>query len=998
MTRLTLRLLGSLQVICDGSSVTFAYDKVAALLAYLAVESGRPHSREALAELLWPDRPSATSRHSLSQALTALRRAVDLQSSLTLNRETIQFNSDDDYSLDVAEFNRLIDASDRHPHPRQEACAECAARLEQAASLYLGAFLTQFSIGDSAAFEEWALVRRETLHRRGMQALAQLVGYHEAQGDFERAITFARRQLELESWDEAAHRRLMRLLAVSGQRSAALAQYDRCREILTAELGVEPEAETEALYEQIKAGELSGAATESYPSPPRVSTLRHNLPAQSTPFIGREIEIAKLTTLFADPACRLITLVGPGGIGKTRLAIQTAAEHSERFAHGVWLVSLAPLAAPESLLPAIADTLKLVSYGQEDLKSSLLHFLRERKLLLALDNFEHLLDAAALLAEIVESAPGVKILVTSRERLNLRGEWILDMEGLSVPKDDEPEDLEAHSAVKLFLQGARRARASFELGSDNRPFVARICRLVSGMPLGLELAAAWLPVLSCEEIVREIERNLDFLSTSLRDLPERHRSLRAVFDQSWQLLSESERAVFRRLSAFSGGCTREAAEAVAGASLPGLLGLVSKSLLRRSAGRFEIHELLRQYGAARLHELPDDEAQTRDRHSEYYCALLAAQEATLKGRGQREALDAIGAELDNIRAAWLWAIERRNLGALAKSVDAMWLWYAARNQHDAEAIFGEAARWIERQSGADATVESAANPTRDLALGKFLCALGSTYFRRGSYAQARQLIEQSLALFRDIQAQWEIAWALNMRAATVHLLGGYSEERQFLEESIALGRATGDRWITAYSLNDLGLVLHLLGDDGEAERLSRESLVFFRELDDPRGLAFAFNNLGIIAVQRGAHAEAEALYRESLALRRANDDRWGVAVSLTQLGAVAHAQGHYAEAQADFLEALRTTKDMRVWPVVLDTLIELAALTASTGDIARAHTMLTLIRQHPARTLEVQNKAGRLLGALGLPPESSAVEARAPAEAVEALVDTLLKADLPQTL
>ena len=494
MAGLILHLLGGLQITrADTPMTNFISNKVPALLVYLAV-THRAHSRDKLAALLWGEMSDADAKNNLRQALTNLRKIAD--ENLTITRDLIEFTGN--CILDSSKFESDIKtASSLELEP-------ASVILTDSLRLYRGDFLEGFFIRDAPDFEDWILAERARLREIALQALHTLIQFHTSRGNYPEAKTYASRLLAFDPWREEAHRQLMLLQARTGQFSASLSQYELCKKILDKELGVQPSLETTALYERIRAARQSA---------------RHNIPASSSEFIGREKELEKLRQLLANPKCRLITLTGLGGIGKTRLAQETSRQCVDMFINGAWHVSLAAVDA-DGIIPALGNVFNF-PFSAGDHKNQLLNFLHQKELLLVLDNFEHLLDLSALLSEILKIAPEVKLLVTSRERLDIDGEWVVELSGL------EPGSM---GADQLFVQSARRARAEIQLTQQDSIAVAEICRLVGGLPLGIEIAAAWIRSIACESIRDEIQKSLDFLASSRRDIPERQRSLRAVFE------------------------------------------------------------------------------------------------------------------------------------------------------------------------------------------------------------------------------------------------------------------------------------------------------------------------------------------------------------------------------------------------------------------------------------------------------------------------------------
>jgi predicted ATPase/DNA-binding SARP family transcriptional activator len=918
MPRLALYLFGAPRVELDGVPVTIRRRKALALLAYLAL-TGQSHSREALATLFWPNSDQVHAPMNLRNCMADLRRGLGA-TWLEGDRTHVALRSTQDLWLDVDRFHSLLAACRCHGHPPHDVCPKCLPPLNEAASLYLDDFLRGFTLPDSPDFDEWQRFQTESLRFELADLLGRLGQGYAAQGDDQAAILYARRRLDLDPLHEPAHRQLMHLYAQTGQKDPALRQYQHCLQLLEAELGLPPAGETTALYERIRSGDLGKGQTETSRRPFHPSPPRHNLPAPTTPFVGRESESAEIARLLDDPALRLVTILGPGGIGKSRLALQVGGSYLQRFEHGVCYVRLTPLETPAAMVATIAEALDFSFYEGGQPRRQLLDYLREKSLLLLLDNFEHLLEGVGLVQEILQAAPAVKVLVTSRERLKLRGETLFSLGGLDFP-DPRPEAalqspatdrerggeaVEAYSAVQLFLQTARQVRPDFDPEGDDWPAICNLCQVVQGMPLGLILAAAWVEMLSPEEIVAEIKQSLDFLATDLHDVPARQRSMRAVFDHSWRLLSEPERTVCQQLSIFRGGFSREAAEAVSGASLRLLRTLVDKSLLQRtSTGRFEVHELLRQFAAGKLAQDVFQETSARDRHSAYYCAALQRREADLRGARQQAALDEIEADIENVRLAWHWAVEHGQLETIGQALESLYQFYYLRSRfeegHDAFAKAVVSLRKKGQKSPEPAGVGCSSILARLLARqGAF--ALGLCH-----YEPARELLQESLVMSQQLEVEADIAFSLYFLGELAKRQHLFAEARDRYQESLTISRAKGDRASMAYVLDGLGKALVEQAQFEAAKPYFQECLALFRDVGHQAGVANALESLGFLATSVGNCLEAEQYYQESLAIFKALDDPLGLAKALSGLAIIAWNLGGARLSEAKHLMAQSLT-------------------------------------------------------------------------------------------
>jgi predicted ATPase/transcriptional regulator with XRE-family HTH domain len=770
-----------------------------------------------------------------------------------------------------------------------------------------------------------------------------------------------------------------------------------------------------------------------------ISPPKTNLPIFPTPLIGREREVEQLSQLLGDPQCRLLTLVGPGGIGKTRLAVEAASNMQAVFPDGVYFVPLASVGSFHAVVSTIANSIYFAFYGPRDPKVQLLNYLREKQMLLIVDNLEHLLvgesqqeTVVELLVEILQQAVQVKLLCTSRESLGLQDEWIFEVQGLPVPESIDVEGSMQNTSVELFLQRARRAHVGFNATQEDYPAIVRICQLVDGMPLAIELAAAWVRILSPAEIANEIETSLDFLNAQMRDLQERHRSMRAVFDHSWQMLTEEERHVLRRMSVFRGGFSREAAEAVAGAGLALLSALVAKSLLRRtSEGRYSLHELVRQYVADRLAQVPDDEGEARDRHSAYYTDFVARLEGELKGAGQLQALAEIDAEIDNIRAGWHWAVRRGRTAAVHKSIRALWYFYDIRGWfQEGESTFGWAADQLEGSTIALGKSE----PIVDLLSAYARALQGWFYLRRGQLVQTQALLQSSLASLRVFGPSKELADVLYYLAAASWLIGDFQRARACLLEELAVAEQAGDQWDIGSATIGLAILAQTVGEYEEAEERWQTTLAINRRLGDQRTLAIILHFYGILKRILGAHLEAQAYLRESLELSSASGDRlyygmslgqlgqvtralgddaeavrllnesiallrelgehWSLLHALIGLGAATLAIGDYAESRAAYSEALTMAWERQALPEVLEAAIGMARWLAQQGAPEQALVSAFFVLNHPAATEQTKEAARQLrteLAAQLTPTQIEVIQAQAGEKTFEAVVEDLLK-------
>jgi DNA-binding SARP family transcriptional activator/predicted ATPase len=963
--RLRIMALGPPRVLLGDTPVTFTGRKPLALLVYLAV-SGRVYARDALAALLFDAATDEKARSQLRSTLTYLR--AQLGEYLAVTRDTIGLAQDPSIWLDVAELEAVAQDKALRADPE---------RLARAVSLYRGEFLAGFTIARAPEFDAWLQDERARLRAPLVRLLSRLIEHGGEQGDPATAIGWARRLLEAEPWHEVTHRQLMRLLARAGQREAALAQYDACRRVLAGKLRTVPQVETTALYEQLRAGPLA----------PRTS-----LPATQAELVGRAAELALVAERLADPACRLLTLLGLGGSGKTSLALHAAAAQARPatlpdehpFADGVHLVELAVLTIPRTgsadptqvatqyMATAIGHVLGLEFLGADPV-AHLLDWLGDRTVLLVLDNMEHLLDGVALLSRILEAAPRLKLLVTSRERLRLREEWVLEVGGLPLPSG--PDEVEQAGASSLYLQHMRQAGANEPLTESDRTAIVRICELTKGLPLALVLAARWTPSLPPATIAQDLAKGMDRLAIPGPQMLERHRSMREVLQATWMRLRENERTAMRRLAVFQSGFTREAAGAVAGVGLVALRMLGEGALIDHdpAADRYAMHEFIRQYAAEQLAGHAEEETETQARHATYYTALV--QQVTPALRQTVTAQEVISADIANIRLAWDWAAERAEAGLLEQLLRGFAQW------HELQGLPGQAAEALDRAAERLRTALAQSAPpdpsvqrllgfvlveeamalnwqatydrvrhllqeARDLARvtaaphleGRISYSLGFLQRRQRDVRGALQWAQQALALARTAREPSQEADALVLLGLTAIDAGEYAQAKGYLDQAFEACRVRNDRYGEVDVSYARGLFAHARGQFGEAQRILEDALQRVRSEQWRLSEVFLLDALGQVHDEGwGQHVAAEGLFAQELRITQETGDRTRQGFVLAALGRNALYQGDLDRASTLLDQALSLSREVNSRASAAIALRGQSLLAHYQGDDRRAH-------------------------------------------------------------
>ena len=942
MTTLHISLLGPLQVTVDGNPIThFQTDAVQVLLAWLAVQQGEMLRRDEVAGVLAPDRDNRLALKNMRNMLVRLRDVLGDREVeppfLLIDRKAVGLSEGAHVWVDSAEITHHHNHIQSHPHDQLAHCPDCLDRLEKIAALYRGDMLAGLHF-PSDIWDEWLLAQRAHFRQLTLWALAALTEARALRGEWALAQAAAQQQLRHEPWLESAHLEVMQALAMQGDRRAALAQFQQCKTLLWEELGVEPATETSAFAARLQ--------TDETPKP-----TAHPLPPTPTPLIGRAAELG----LIADKlkADRLLTIIGVGGAGKTRLAIDGAA----RWVGPVAFVDLTLAATPGQVDLVFAAALDLTLSGRTAPRDELIAHLESRDLLLLCDNAEHLLadgdSLTELLSAILAGCPDVRLLVTSRLPLNLAQEVRLPLDGLAWPDEAAlpTQPLANYPALQLL-----RARIGGGDSAENLPHLRRICQLVDGLPLALEMVAGWGALLSWPEVVAELERGLDLLSSERRDLPPRQRSMRAVFEQSWVRLASEDQALLAKLSVFAGKFEREAALAVTDCSLLRLLRLCERSLLRRvvvgDETWFELHPLVRQFSAEKLTSPPLEATshQTNQAHADHYASLLKAQEQHLNTPAMAATFSAIARRSANINRAWAWLIAHDGVEQLTGALQTLHHYWIAGGHFVA----------------ASDLLTQALAQLREDCVGlrvRLLTLLGQCELGMGRHVISAEHLEQSLVLNRlvedsdslllahqllgtvrkrqgraaDALAQYRFALSVaetmddpvNVGNAQLSLGGGlvnqadWADAEPLLLSARSIFETAGYTWGLTYVSDLLGQLYFFMSDLVKAESHLREAVELAATHNFVQAQAGAAIWLGRVLQADSRFDEAIQLQRGSVALFESVDDRHGVADAQQRLGVTLQAAGYEVEGATLLQQSLSAALSLNAVPLILRVLYHL---------------------------------------------------------------------------
>ena len=908
-----LRLLSKPSIKRDDTWQPLPRGKSSALLYYLAYQ-GDWVTRDELLYLFWPD---TTDKQARSNLRSLLSRSIGKLSYISLDTENDnirwQVNSD------IASFHKALQANN----------------IAQAIDLYTGELLQGYHCADALAFTSWLDLERAELLRLYKDKAASLVNTLMMDEDYKSAVEVLKKVLAQDPFDEISFRHYLKAIFLSEGQPKAEQVFTKYQKDLDLEFGSEPETMTFTLFDELC---RSGTQFSTAIAVKVQDKVLHNLPLKLTPFIGRQQERDTLAALLADPRVRLLTIVAPGGMGKTRLAIAVAEEHIGSFADGVYFVPFETLENPDNLHFQIAESLNFKFSGKENPKEQLFSYLKEKEVILVTDNLEHLLDGVTFLSKLLEQSPATKVLATSRELLNLQAEHIFELTGLEHTKAGHESE-----AIRLFVQSAQQRDKHFELTAKTKEFVAQICELVAGMPLALELAASWLRALTLEDIIQELKQSIDILESQSRDRPDRQHSIRTIFDYSWSLLSKQEQEALASLAVFHGGFTREAAKEVAHVSVPLLLGLCNKSFLRKETdGRYTQHPLMWQY-CRENYALSNNKATTDLKHSKFYFSYLGQQTELDLILETRPILHAIDVDFANIKVAWAWAVEHKDEALLDAGVLTLLDFFRYENRYnDGISLFKSAVDRLKSES---------------IVHAKLYFALGLVLGLQDVSEKTIVNLHKSIELAKNHGDENLETRVLNFLSVHYNWLGQLKKNREILESCNVLAKKVGEDYFYAWTVSKMSMQQDKTIDETIA--LANEGISLLEKCNGYFALGHASEMLSfVLQLHKGHYQKALQLMESAIKIERMRGWKSRVVRFLTLKASISVDLGRLEQAEQSVSEAQLIKKDLEQSFGVSgfsNAYVLLAKVKRIQGDYSVAKEQLLLAFE----TLEQRSQKGR---------------------------------------
>jgi predicted ATPase/DNA-binding SARP family transcriptional activator/Tfp pilus assembly protein PilF len=973
---LSFNLLGHVLLSKDGKPLTqFRSQKEAALLIYLA-QTGQAQQRDVVADLLWDANSTSQSLSNLRTALSRLRKQVG--DVFVASRKTLAPSPEIKWHVDSAELMQTLSSI------RRIDTAEKAKIVQEALDAYRGDFLDDFYLTDAPRFTEWMTTTRENIRRQVIDAYHKLGDYALSTGDIDYGLKVADGWLQIDELDEDAHHLRIKLLLEADKKADAAKFYEQYADLLNQELGIPPSQKLTSLIQNVLSDSFTVPAVTPVPTAPPV---QHNLPAAYDQFLGRKAVQQEIHIRFDQPWCRLVTLRGQGGVGKTRLALEIARSRLSQYRDGVWFVGLADLDANdddlnEAVAVEIATVLHLRLTGSAPLKAQLLDYLRQKQMLLVLDNFEHLREGKQIVLDIVRSCENVQMLVTSRESLQMRAEWIISLNGLNFPSSDEDE---SHSeAVELFL--TRRAQQEWRGATQAELRAIRaICRMVGGLPLAIELAVAQTRHSSVLAIASKLQENFDALRTLFDDTPDRHQSMKIVFDMSWDVLSPALQERLARLSVFRGTFTETAASQVAQAEMHHLSALIEKSLLVHhiALNRYGLHPVIRAYAAQKL---PVNDG-VKQEHARFYLSLLAHHAQPLLKDRPQESMVLLEDEFENIRKAWQTGLAERRAEWLLPALPALSTFYQLHGwSHEGESVMHqtrkEAMGWANGRSLAmRAGLEQARFQNR---LGRYRLAVatiktvlkvaegekdpwvegmahvwwGEALWRLGEYETAVTKLNHARHVGQLHNDPMILGWAHHQLGIVYDITGKYQAAQDHLEKACQQWRAIDHVQALSNTLNSIGLVHYHKGSLKDARNAFEQALEICNQTGNRHLQALLLNNLSIMHTEQGDYLGAKYYLQLSLNLAAASNNLTGQGEIYANLGRNFRLLGDVEQAVRSLEQGLSIARETENRSLMATTLIQLAKTKQANGEEKQAEKLfikaLEIARQDTLSSIECE--------------------------------------------